>query len=1110
MDDATANLDLQEPSPKWVARDTAAAVSDQRLIEHGFPCHQVGAETQREQSVGLQPPVNTLHVWWARRPLTPSRAAILASLSPWDTDPEQFIRQLGIERVQAMVGGEPWTLTGDLPGRIRRDETGAEVLPVDDKILRALRKEQARRAENRALIADMRRREPKLGRDPVLLRWAAESVALAEPLPVLNETLPVRRVMGDPAHVTERIAFAKSPAVKRAIGKTLQWDAEDLYGYDRAFSTPIAPRPSGLTVLDPTAGGGSIPFEALRLGHNVIANELNPVATVILHATLDYPARFGPGLVADIRHWGKRLVRAVEETMAPFHPFSPLPESERERLREHLRRCPELLPQFDVPEYDHTGLIYVRQVTCPHCGGEAPLLNTSWLSKEAADPWGVRVVTDGKARGGTVRFETYRVAQGRGPRGEDPDAALVNRGTGTCVHCKQAIAPDEVKAQARGESAHGAWTDRLYAVVAVRHQPKLDQHGQPQRYKTGPRKGEIKTEKIRFFRAPNARDLDAIAAAEARLKAQWPRWEAEGLIPTEEIPPGHRRDERDGLVNYGITHWQQMFTPRQFLGHLYLIEALNRLQPEIIAALGADKGKAVVTYLQLAIDKGIDYNSRWTRWEYTRGVVKGTFSRHDFSLKWTFGEMIFSGPQSGAAWGLSQIVDAVTGLAQLVAPVRAHRADGGGPSLRIINGTAAHMHGVEDDSVDLVCMDPPYYNNVQYAELSDFFYVWQRRTLQDLYPELYGRRLVNKADEAVANPQRDGGKQQAAETYERMMREIFAECRRVLQPDGRLTLMFMHKEQGAWETLTKALIESGWDITAAFPVESEGANSMHQVNVAAAASSIFIACRKRDTTDATPESWTGFGGLGVQHKVRAAVEQGLAEFAPLKLNPVDEMVAAYGRALHVLSRHWPVMDGDEQVSPLRAMNEASRVVAQHQIRRITAGRLRVDDLDPETAMALTLYGIYGLGDIPYDDALSLSKSMSIRLEGKAGGYRIEPGQRAIGINQEAAGGRARGTAAEAQGFAAPLARKGSRLRLALPEERDPRRLERPQTDWDRLHGALLAYRRGELPVARAYLATHAPDRSERIADLLTVWAREMHDDQARAEAEGLLFGLRAG
>jgi hypothetical protein len=367
---------------------------------------------------------------------------------------------------------------------------------------------------------------------------------------------------------------------------------------------------------------------------------------------------------------------------------------------------------------------------------------------------------------------------------------------------------------------------------------------------------------------------------------------------------------------------------------------------------------------------------------------------------------------------------------------------------------------------------------------------------------------VNKTDEAVANPFRDGGEKGAAETYERMMREIFSECRRVLNPNGLMTLMFTHKEQGAWEALTRSLIEAGWDITASFPVESEGAHSIHVANLAAAASSIFIACRKRSLESDFPASWTGLGGQGVQHKIRDGVADGLREFEPLRLNPVDEMVASYGRALHVLSQHWPVMDGDEQVSPIRAMNEASRVVAEHQIHRITEGRLKVDDLDPETAMALTLYGIYGLGEVAYDEVLSLSKSMNIRLEGKPGGYRIEPGQRSIGINQEASGRRTQGAKAEDRGFAAPLARKGSKVRLALPEERDPRRLDQPQTDWDRLHGLLLAHRRGELPVARQYLATKAPNSGGRVIDLLAVWAREMADESARREAEGLLFGLR--
>jgi adenine-specific DNA methylase len=680
--------------------------------------------------------------------------------------------------------------------------------------------------------------------------------------------------------------------------------------------------------------------------------------------------------------------------------------------------------------------------------------------------------------------------------------ATLDRGVGQCVHCQQAIPEDEIKAQARGESPHGRWSDRLYCVVAVRLEPLLDQDGQPLRYTSGLMAGEIKTRKVRFFRPPNDRDLQALEAAEKRLQEKWPEWEAAGLIPTERFPEGN--DTRP--IQYGMPRWCDLFTPRQLLGHLTLIEGLNHLKPEILAKLGPDRGRAVVTYLQFAIDKGLDYNSRQTLWDASRGV-RHTFTRHDFSLKWTFGEMIFTGPNSGAAWGLSQVVDAYCGIAELLKSVHARYAADSLP-LTILNGTAANMPSLGAGSVDLICMDPPYYDNVQYGELSDYFYVWQKRTLSDFYPELFTRRLVEKSVEAVANPARDGSAKAAKLAYNQMMGQIFAECRRVLKSDGVMTLMFTHKSQEAWEALTRSLIEAGWAITGAFPVDSESSKDIHHKDKAAAISSVFLSCRKRALEQAAPAFWTGLAGQGVQQQIRQAVKEALVEFAPLHLTPVDEMVAAYGRALRVLSQQWPVMDGDEAVGPIRAMNEASRVVAEHQIARITRGRLAVDDLDPETAMALTLYGIWGLHAFAYDEALNLSRSLNIALSARPAGYRVEG--RMIGINQEASGqrSRARGAAAEDDGFHAPLVRKGSKLRLVLPEERHPRRLAHPQTDWDILQGMILAFRRGDIPVARAFLDEHAPQHQARILDLLDVWAAEMAHPDLKREAETLRFGLR--
>jgi adenine-specific DNA methylase len=643
-------------------------------------------------------------------------------------------------------------------------------------------------------------------------------------------------------------------------------------------------------------------------------------------------------------------------------------------------------------------------------------------------------------------------------------------------------------------------------VVAIRLQPKLDKYGNLQRFSTGARAGQIKVEKVRYFRAPNDLDFEGIRLAEEKLKENWGRWDEAGLIPTEEIPYGHRRDQRDGIINFGVTKWLDMFTARQILGHVTALEGLNGLIPRILDELGGERGRAVVTYLQFAIDKVLDYSSKQTRWHFSRGVLVGTFGRHDFSLKWTFGEMIVSGPNSGMAWGLSQVLDAYNGIAELTLPV--HNSTVGVPPLRIINGSASSISELPEGHVDLIVMDPPYYNNVQYAELSDFYYVWQKRTLKAVYPALFSRRMTNKSDEAVANPARDGGNAESKLVYEKAMRAIFQECRRVLKERGVMTLMFTHKEQDAWEALTQSLIDSGWEVTASFPVESEGENSLHQKDLAAAASSIFISCRKRPIEERLPSTWTGIGGTGVANQVRDAVRRALLDFEPLQLNPVDRMVASYGRALQVLSEAWPVVDGNEPVGPLRAMNEAARVVAAQEISRITHGRLSVDDLDPETSMALTLFGIFGLGAMAFDEANNVAKSLNVRMEAKAGGYRLEDGDRLLGYNQEATGRRGQAQASDDVGYHAPVVRKGSKLRLALPSERSTKRLDKPQSLWDVMQGALVKYEQGDIPVARAYLETHAQDNIERVTDLLEVWALECGDLALKKAADGLLFGLR--
>lgn len=1030
--------------------------NDQRLIEAGFPCHQVGAETQRERGASSAlPPLYYLHVWWARRPLTPSRAAILASLLPADADSEEFVKGLGIRLQVAEVGGVGWVLNeAKLRDRVTVQD-GQAILEVDGVIHRALIKEQEARYEQQALIGEMLNKTPELSEEEAIQKWQ-QLVQDFPYLPQQGEWLHVHEEMGDPAWFKELMELAKQARVR----------VPNLYGYDRAYqnAAPLTKDPK--VILDPTSGGGSIPFEALRLGHKVIANELNPVASVILKATLDYPARFGSELLKDIQRWGERLESTLDARMRPFFPS-----------------CDAEI-DFSHPKAVNrdTSYLYCRQVTCPHCAGDAPLLNSLWLSKEG-EKWGVAVKPQPDR---TVRFEPFEVtSDNRGPNGEDLDAGTVSRGVGQCVHCHQAISGDEIKRQARGESELGKWKDVLYCVVGIRLEPKLDKHGKVQRFASGERKGEVKTGKVRYFRAANQADFDALKAAEQELEERRLEFEMKGLIPLETTPAPCKQSQ---LHQYGFLTWSDLFTPRQLLGHLTAMECLGDIKSTLLREVERERACAIVTYLQLAIDKIVDYNSKQTRWEFTRGVIKGTFGRHDYSIKWTFGEMVASGPSSGFKWAISQVVDGYGAIFDLVK--QRHVAGVSEGDVVTIKGSASNMPAVETASVDAIVMDPPYYDNVPYAKLADYYYVWQKRSLNDFYPGWFDDELTDKEREAIADSSYAGSAQKAKIRYERLIYEIYRECRRVLKSNGIMTVMFTHKSSDAWETLTNALIQSGWDITSCMPVESEGGYSTHQMNVASAASTIFIACRPADRGDREPSSWA----YEVKGKLETAVREGLGEFERLKLNPVDRMIASWGRALRVYSAHWPVQDGDDEVPPTRAMQEAARVVAEEEVSRLSGGLVTVDDLDAESRLAVIALGINGLGDFAFDDALQMSRSLNFRLQNRNGNYRVSDDMVAyanVGEDERAA----------------PLAIKGNKLRLLKPEERAAARLESPQTLWDVLGGLIVTHREGGIVAARNYLSEHGKRDSDALRGLLKVWAKECRDDELKREAQLIDYEL---
>jgi adenine-specific DNA methylase len=848
------------------------------LIESWLPIEAIGAESQRERGASSAlPPLYFLHVWWARRPLIASRAAILTSVLPqWSTD---FPAGL-YEKFPNKETYHAWVL--QLMGIFGDSESARK-----------------------------------------LLVWAKQQ----------------ERKISNPYGAPR--AFTVNPSAEdlKTMGDLLEWT----WGK------------RDLSVLDPFAGGGSIPFEALRYGFATYANDLNPVAAVILKATLDYPARFGPALAEDIRKWGKRWYELVKPKLQPY--FTPLP-----------------------PGVEGAAYLWARTVACPTTGKPVPLSPNWWLST-GDKPVAVRLIAEPHME--EPRFEIYHPSpRGRGVGGEGkPDEGTIARGVARSPWTGETIDGDYIKTEAQA----GRMGQMLYAVAAKR-------------------RGGFD------FRAPTEADREAVCAAEEALAHKKPGWIVQNIIPTEAFPSGN--DNRP--LMYGMPTWADFFSPRQLLAMGTFMETLHELELEIRSSPGMEKPQVIITYLAIALDKSTDYNSRLCPWHPFRQVLAHTFGRHDFSFTWSHGE--FDAAGNLLPWTVKQIVDAYKGLADLISPSQQLFGKSAGLSpverLSIVPGSATNLAHLPDASVDNITVDPPYLDNVQYAELSDFFYVWLKRSVGHLYPEFFRDELTNKDDEAVANPARfkdltpgpspkgRGGKARelAEQDYENKMSAAFREMYRVLRPDGSLTVMFTHKRVEAWDTLASALIGAGFAIKASWPVHTESEHSLHQAKKNAAASTILLVCRKREVISVqssvssgkpNTDNWslnTGVWWDDIKETVRATARQKAAEFAAAGMHGVDLYISTFGPSLSIISEHWPVLTSeiDEKTGQPRPLRpETALDLAREEVIRLRKeGLLAGRDVrfDPVTDWTLMAWDAFAAAEFPYDEARKLAIALGVDMD----------------------------------------------------------------------------------------------------------------------------------
>ena len=698
-------------------------------------------------------------------------------------------------------------------------------------------------------------------------------------------------------------------------------------------------------VLDPFGGGGAIPLEALRLGCETYSNDYNPVAVLIQKCTLEYPQKYGKPfkiksnpsilfpeivkqktldldskiipnrLLYDVEKWSNWVLNEAKKEIGKFYP-------------------PD--PDGSIP----VGYIWARTIPCqnPSCGAEIPLMRQFWLAKKKNKKIALFPYVEGKR----VHFKIVGDGYKTKPEGFDPVQGTVARAIAICPVCGAVIDAKTTRKLFR----EGKAGQRLIAVVL--HKPK----------KQG-----------KTYRIVTEKNLEVFKEAEMYLEEKRTKLMEEWRIdpvPDEEIPL------MSGVFNvpiYGLNKWGDLFNSRQKLALITFMEKVRQVHDKMLEASEEEEyAKAVVSYLAVIFDRLADKNSNLVVYNVIGEKVEHVFGRQALGMVWDYVEV---NPFTDVGWpNMQGWVERIIDHCSQILPITNSKL----LTPTIVQSSATSL-SYPDKYFDAVFTDPPYYFNVPYADLSDFFYVWLKRVIGNIFPELFSTPLTPKNNEIVQmahwDTKRYPGKDK--EWFEKMLTKSLQEIYRVLKPNGIATIVYAHKSTEGWETLINSLIDSGLVVTASWPINTEMQSRLRANESATLSSSIYIITRKMKRES------TGFYN-NIKEELKTYLYEKLERLWSEGISGADFFISAIGSAVEIFGKYEKIIDYEGNVIRASQMlSDVRRITTDYAVHQILHNGF-AGEISNLTRFYVLYRWSYGEAKLHFDEANKLSRSANVALE----------------------------------------------------------------------------------------------------------------------------------